>query len=183
MASDHYYRDDWDGALDRILAESPFRPRHGGSPEDLVLDLNMVVRQIIARISRDRKWSQNEAARQMGLQQRSLGRFMAGAGMGLDSLTKVIAGLDTDAIAFFRSHPAVGGQRAQRMKAVRDQVVDAFRTTLNPSERKELVELIDESQRLGVYQRAVDAFEGAVKTARQASRARRRSRKIKTKKS
>lgn len=177
MAEKHRYLDSWDRKLQRVLEEDPFKRPAGGSEGDERLDPNIVTRQIIAQVIRDREWSQNHAAKRMGLHQRSLGRFMNGDGWTLSSLGDAIVGLDTDIVAFFQSHPVVTGSRAKHIHKVRNVIIDRFRTVLRPAERKELVYMIEQASDLGVYERAITAFRGAVETARSVSRQRRTIRK------
>lgn len=134
-------------------------------------DVEVMARQVLAQMMLDRGWSQNKAAQKLGLQQRSLGRFLHGQGTRLETLSKIINAIESTPARYFAEHPELKGTKTRpHMRVAREQDYDRLLDLLGGARLAELLRALATCARMGTVDAAMKAVRQAAETGKAARR-------------
>lgn len=134
-------------------------------------DLNDVIRGVLDELMETRAWSENRAAKALGITQRSFNRFMKGEhGLRVDSFSRLCAELEMNPVAFLQSHPLYDPGTRSKLRFAKDAVYERFRTTLANDEARDLTALVEEAKHLGVFDESMAGIRAAVAASKAARR-------------
>jgi transcriptional regulator with XRE-family HTH domain len=133
-------------------------------------DVEVMARQVLAQMMLDREWSQNQAAQKLGLQQRSVGRFLHGQGQRLETLSKIVNAIESTPARYFAEHPELKGTKTRpHMRVAREQDYDRLLELLGGARLAELLRALATCARVGTLDAAtksVRQYAEAGKSAR-----------------
>ena len=146
-----------------ILDEDPVLRDESG--QEISWDLELIVRQVMIRMLEERDLSEAKAAKLVGIDQRTLNRFLAGESSGsLQLLETWCTAFETTPIRFLDSHPDVGRRRPS-IRIARDNVFDRFRSIFSQSEQDSIMGLLEDVQSWGLFNQASMALSNLVRAA------------------
>lgn len=134
-------------------------------------NLNVIVREILRGIITDRGWSENRAAKEWNIPQRTFNRWLSeGASIDLEALSILCAELEVNPPAFFASHEVYKAENRARLHFAKDSLYDRFRTLLSVEEGRRVLHNVEEQKRLHIFDLCSETIDGLLRVAKEARR-------------
>jgi DNA-binding Xre family transcriptional regulator len=115
--------------------------------------------------------SEVKMAKALGMSQRNFNRFLAGQqGLQVRSLTRLCIELEMNPVALFQAHPLYDQETRAKIRFGKDTLYDRFRTILPLAACRDLVSLVEEALRLGVYDAVIAGARAAIEAAKSGRR-------------
>lgn len=124
-----------------------------------------VIRDIVAIVCEERRWTTARLAQEIGVAQSGLHRFVsADTDARVELLTRLCAGLDETPVELFARHPVYSSPRMADLRHA--MLADRLTHKLSPDEASELTLFVDEARNLGCYAAVRAAIRATLDAAR-----------------
>jgi len=132
-------------------------------------DLNDVAREIVRGLMKNRSCSENVMAKELGVSQRSLNRFLKNEeGWSLARFSRICAELEMNPVDFFRSHELYDRETRVKMRFAKDALYDRFRTLLTQPEATLVLRSVQVQKKLGIFEVCSETIQGMIRVAKKA---------------